>query len=192
DLRGVDFSGADLTLARLEGADLTGADLTGANLFLVRLDGANLTDAKLDGADVRKASFKGAKLQGTLLQKTAEGPGGGGSKLFGTLLIAGALAYAQTSRADTVVKNPPVSWSEREAGPAFLDPVIASGMNRNPLATGLGLYSGGMATPWCSPLAPLVNLSVLPASISAAAMAFSPVAVPVGGVPAFAPVPVFL
>ncbi|MBI2339080.1 MAG: hypothetical protein HYU99_01775 [Deltaproteobacteria bacterium] len=45
-----------------------------------------------------------------------------------------------------------------------------------------------MAAPWCGPLIPSVTLSVLPGVIIPAAL---PV-VPVGGAPAFMPVPVSL
>jgi len=55
DLRGFDFSHADLTGDCLVSADLSGADLSGANLAGADLTGADLTAAKVTGA-----SFHGA------------------------------------------------------------------------------------------------------------------------------------
>ncbi|MBI2338900.1 MAG: hypothetical protein HYU99_00830 [Deltaproteobacteria bacterium] len=71
------------------------------------------------------------------------------------------------------------------------DPVIASGMNSGPLATGLELYSGGMAAPWCAPLIPSVNLSVPLGAIVATAPAFTPVFAPIFEAQPFMPVMAF-
>jgi len=53
---------ADLTGARLTGADLSGADLTGARLTGADLSGARLTDARLTDADLTGARLTGADL----------------------------------------------------------------------------------------------------------------------------------
>ena len=53
NLRGVDFSEAELDVADFENADLTGANFTKADL-----EDANLKGAKIDGA-----FFKGAELE---------------------------------------------------------------------------------------------------------------------------------
>jgi len=77
DLRESDFSGADMSKTRVNGADLTwsnlssanleGADLSGAKLNMSklresRLRDANLTDADLTWADLSKADLSGADL----------------------------------------------------------------------------------------------------------------------------------
>lgn len=100
DLRGVDFSAADLTeawftqanlqrarfvgsdlyRANLENADLTEAVLTRASLVRAELDEARLVSANLDGADLTSASvygvnassasFRGADLTSTSLTES--------------------------------------------------------------------------------------------------------------------------
>ncbi|MEO1544441.1 MAG: pentapeptide repeat-containing protein [Pseudomonadota bacterium] len=81
--RGVDFSGANLSMATLEGIDAQGAnfesaDLTGANLAYSILNGALLANSKLDkvnltggvnavGADFSISSMRGADLTGAKL-----------------------------------------------------------------------------------------------------------------------------
>ena len=62
DLRGVDFSGADLHLA-----DLSKANLGGANLSEANLGGANLSEADLGGANLGGANLGGAYLSGAIL-----------------------------------------------------------------------------------------------------------------------------
>jgi uncharacterized protein YjbI with pentapeptide repeats len=58
DLRGANFSRANLMGATLSWTDLRGADLSGANLI-----GANLSVADLRGLDLRSASFNRADLR---------------------------------------------------------------------------------------------------------------------------------
>lgn len=58
--------GADLSGARLKGADLRGADLRGAYLIAADLRGADLRLADLIGADLRDTDLRGADLTGSL------------------------------------------------------------------------------------------------------------------------------
>jgi uncharacterized protein YjbI with pentapeptide repeats len=58
--------GADLTGARLAGADLRGASLRGARLIAADLSGADLRCADLIGTDLRDADLSGADLAGSL------------------------------------------------------------------------------------------------------------------------------
>lgn len=57
DLRGSNFSGANLCYANLSGADLGNADLSGANLSESNLCGTNLENANCQGADLRNAEL---------------------------------------------------------------------------------------------------------------------------------------
>jgi uncharacterized protein YjbI with pentapeptide repeats len=70
ELRGCDFtganlSGADLSLNAAQNAKFVGADLSGANLAH-----ANLMEADFTGADVTNADFTGAVLEGANLKET--------------------------------------------------------------------------------------------------------------------------
>ena len=67
NLTGARLDGADLIGARLDGADLTGAWLGGANLTGAHLEGANLTGAQLNGADLTDADLHVATLTGAHL-----------------------------------------------------------------------------------------------------------------------------
>ena len=76
-------TGADLSFARLTGADLRNADLPGTNLLYANLSGANLTDAKLFGtylthADLTHADLTDARLDG---QEQIDGACGADTKL---------------------------------------------------------------------------------------------------------------
>ena len=62
DLRGANFSRADLDRAILAAADLRGADLSRARLRLTDLRGAKLSGAVFRGADVREANLNGANV----------------------------------------------------------------------------------------------------------------------------------
>jgi uncharacterized protein YjbI with pentapeptide repeats len=64
DLRGTDFSGANLIDANLRNADLCGAKLLVANL-----SGANLSGADLSGVDLSGANLSGAILIETNLER---------------------------------------------------------------------------------------------------------------------------
>ena len=73
DLSGVDWSGANLVEALMQGAtlidaNLSGADLRGANLRASVLDGANLADADLRGAFLLNATLHNCDLSGCNLQ----------------------------------------------------------------------------------------------------------------------------
>jgi hypothetical protein len=70
----VDFSGANLPGADLEGADLSYANLTGTNLA-----GADLSYANLTGADLEGTNLSGANLQVANLALALVGPFFGGS-----------------------------------------------------------------------------------------------------------------
>jgi len=80
DLRGADLDwanlsvaklcGANLIKANLAGADLTGADLREANLCLAILLKTRLGRADLSGADLREADLSAARLEGSILVNT--------------------------------------------------------------------------------------------------------------------------
>jgi hypothetical protein len=92
----VDFTGANLENARLNGADLTDVLLSGANLR-----GAHLTEAKVRSADFRRADLSGAVLQNTFLVHTAlDDATLTGANLHRATLIATSLAGATLSQAD--------------------------------------------------------------------------------------------
>ncbi|MFC8519731.1 pentapeptide repeat-containing protein [Streptomyces sp. NPDC057257] len=63
-LTGADLTGARLTGAKLHEADLAGARLSGAALDEAKLVRANLTDADLTSADLQRADLTGADLSG--------------------------------------------------------------------------------------------------------------------------------
>jgi uncharacterized protein YjbI with pentapeptide repeats len=63
-----DLEGANLRMARLQGANLQDAYLQGANLGMAELQGANLWDANLEGACLLSAKLRGAGLEGANLQ----------------------------------------------------------------------------------------------------------------------------
>lgn len=62
NLSGADFSKADLTGALLRGANLSHANLSGANLWEADLSKANLSGANLREADLSRAQLRGAIL----------------------------------------------------------------------------------------------------------------------------------
>ena len=62
DLRGADFSGANLTNTNLSGADLSGATFAGAQLIGTNFTGAKLKNVILDKDVVVRP---GAQLMGT-------------------------------------------------------------------------------------------------------------------------------
>jgi hypothetical protein len=65
NLSGADLSGADLRVANLRGANLSGADLSGADLRVANLRGADLSGADLRGANLSGADLRGANLRGS-------------------------------------------------------------------------------------------------------------------------------
>lgn len=68
DLTDARLGGADLTLVTLDGANLSGANLTRANLDRADLDRADLTLVTLDGANLSGAvRLTGADFTGALL-----------------------------------------------------------------------------------------------------------------------------
>ena len=64
DLSGAKLSGADLSWADLSRAKLSGADLSGADLSWAKLSGADLSGADLSRADLSGADLSGADLSG--------------------------------------------------------------------------------------------------------------------------------
>jgi len=86
------FSGANLSLTFLAGADLTGADLSGANLNGADLSGVSLSFANLSGAELRgsflcdRADLSGANLSGANLN---------GADLSGVYLSGANLSGAE-------------------------------------------------------------------------------------------------
>lgn len=67
DLRGVNFSGAEMDRVFLESADLSGAILIEATLSRANLRRVNLSDANLSGADLYEADLYYANLKGANL-----------------------------------------------------------------------------------------------------------------------------
>ncbi len=67
DLKGINFSGANLSGASFLRADLTGAIFTGANLEGADFSGAHLKDAHLERVRAEKAGFGMADLSGACL-----------------------------------------------------------------------------------------------------------------------------
>ena len=64
----VDLSDADLSMARLHGANLRNTKLQGVNLLEIKLQGADLSEAELQGADLSEAELQGADLSEAGLQ----------------------------------------------------------------------------------------------------------------------------
>lgn len=62
DAKGMDFTKADFTGAKLENVDFSEANLTNAKFHDANLAGANLQNAKLDGTDFKNANMNGARL----------------------------------------------------------------------------------------------------------------------------------
>lgn len=62
DAKGMDFTKADFTGAKLENVDFSEAILTNAKFHDANLVGANLQNAKLDGTDFKNANMNGARL----------------------------------------------------------------------------------------------------------------------------------
>ena len=89
-LHGVQFQGASLNGAQLQGALLYGAQLRGASL-----NGAHLQGAFLYGAQLRGASFIGAQLHGALLYGAQlQGASLNGAELQGAVLAGAQLRGA--------------------------------------------------------------------------------------------------
>ena len=59
---GFDLNNADLTDARLDGANFSGASFARANLKYAHLDGADLSDSSFEGANLHHASLQGVNL----------------------------------------------------------------------------------------------------------------------------------
>ncbi|BAZ15614.1 pentapeptide repeat-containing protein [Calothrix sp. NIES-4071] len=70
DFSGINLSKAKLIGANLPGINLWGADLTGANLAKAKLWGANLSLANLAQANLTRANLSGANLQQANLRGT--------------------------------------------------------------------------------------------------------------------------
>lgn len=62
-MHGADLRGADLTEAKLVGANLREADLRNVYFGEANLEGANLTDADLTSAHTFQANFNGANVR---------------------------------------------------------------------------------------------------------------------------------
>ena len=88
--------GANLDGANLDGASLVGANLVGANLARANLDGASLVGANLVGANLARASLVGANLVGANLV---------GANLDGANLDGASLARANLARANLARAN---------------------------------------------------------------------------------------
>ena len=90
------LTGANFSYANLSGADLTDAHLTGAHLAHANLSGANLTDAKLADADLIQANLSSADLSGAHLT----GAHLAHANLSGAFLFRADLKYANLRGAD--------------------------------------------------------------------------------------------
>jgi uncharacterized protein YjbI with pentapeptide repeats len=90
DLRGRNWSHAELSGMWLDGSDLTGANLFGArlvgtsfarcnlrnaNLAYARIEGARFDSADLDGADLLYTDVKRARFDGAIISNTSTIPG---------------------------------------------------------------------------------------------------------------------
>ena len=69
ELRGADLSGSDLSWANLSGASLSSADLHEADLSGADLMAANLIAADLEKADLSESDLSGANLSGAILAR---------------------------------------------------------------------------------------------------------------------------
>ena len=87
---------ADLSYARLSGADLTNGYLSLVNLFAADLRHAKLAWAFLPRADLREACFEGADLTGVDLRNADLT----GARLIGAQLAKADLHQANLSKAD--------------------------------------------------------------------------------------------
>lgn len=74
NLQGTNFAGVDLTGANFEGANLQGVNFAGAILTGANFEGANLQGANLQNASIQGAYFGGADLQGTIYQNAPPPP----------------------------------------------------------------------------------------------------------------------
>ena len=100
-LSGADLSGADLSWAKLSGADLSGTDLSRAKLSGAKLLGADLSGAKLSEAKLLVADLSWAKLSGADLSE---------AKLSRADLSRADLSSADLSRAD--LSGTDLSWAK--------------------------------------------------------------------------------
>ena len=96
NLSEAELHGANLSSAELHGADLSGAELHGANLFNAELHGADLSEAELHGADLYNAELYGADLYNAELH----GVGLEEAELYGANLSKAELHGADLSEAE--------------------------------------------------------------------------------------------
>jgi uncharacterized protein YjbI with pentapeptide repeats len=104
DLRGANFTGADLTCAVLRGARLAGAGFTRANLHNVDLRGADLAGADLTCANLKGTDLRGTDLAGAVLRRSWVFDARVTSEQLTWLSLTGQLseAQAQSCVMDTV------------------------------------------------------------------------------------------
>jgi Tol biopolymer transport system component len=93
DLRGTDFSNANLSGAQwssvnLSGVNLSNANLSGASLYAANLTDTDLSGANLSGAIVEVADFRGANLSG--------------ADLSGAYLLSAKVTDAQLAQAESL------------------------------------------------------------------------------------------
>ncbi|WP_159999166.1 pentapeptide repeat-containing protein [Roseomonas sp. 18066] len=91
DLRRARFAGADIDRLNLSQADLRGTDLSGLLAFGANLNGSRLDGARLDGADLRRATFYQASLRRLAVDE---------ARLVGAELTETDLAGARLTRSD--------------------------------------------------------------------------------------------
>ena len=96
DLREIKLQGADLGKVELQSADLGKAELQAANLRSAKLQGADLRSAKLQGANLHRAELQGADLRKAELQDADLGS----AELQGANLRKAELQGADLSRAE--------------------------------------------------------------------------------------------
>jgi len=101
DLRGADFSGANLSHL-----DLSGRDLSGIQLFNADLRGTNLQDANLEGAELSTANLESAILDGANCRQAGLGRANlSHASLFRTNLEGATLTQANLEHANLSCAN---------------------------------------------------------------------------------------
>ena len=141
-LHGANLRGADLSHADLEDADLSGgrADLSDAKLVGANLTRARLGEARLTGADLRDAELAGAHLRGADLRdadlRGASLPGADlrFATLSGDLRGAVFAADFRPAHLDHVVLTD-ATWDETTSWPAGFDPKAAVAAAARPVAS---------------------------------------------------------
>jgi len=107
----IDFSGANLSFARLDGIDLSGANLSKANLTATKLSKANLSNANLSETilavtQLNDANLQGANLTEAILNRTLLER----ANLTNATLHKAALEYTNLREANLTKANVTGAW----------------------------------------------------------------------------------